>query len=851
MFFPIRLAPLCCLYLFLAIQVSFAEEAGAGKAKPDSATVDVIGEKTAADTTIRKKNEITDTVFYEAETIFYDNEEKILTLTGNAKVRYQKMQLLSDTIIYTINDNLFTASGYPQLVESTDTTIGDYMVYNIKTRRGRVKHASTNLTDGSFNGRRIIKTEKNEIYVDEGDYTTCENIEDPHFFFYGKKIKLIPQDRIVSKPVVMNIGNTPVVWLPFFMFPLDRDRKSGWLTPVWGGHPTGGGYVDNIGYYYGGNDYIDFLGRGKVMDFRRYEIEAATQYKLKYKFDGNLRLRYSLDKEFLKGGNQWTANYSHNQTLTPDGLTRLSGTGQLASSNQYAFDNSEDTKELLQQDLKANMSFSRSLEKLNGSVSVNVSRDHNLKTNVITDNLPSVNFNIQQRALIKAPDSVKEEDVPWYSKILYSYSAQGIVKHFDSTRINGIEHFRPGASHSVSVSAPQNLFRHIKINPGFEASQYVVYGYSDTVLLGYDTLYDSISYKRIAPLGNDQDYEDYTYDSLFDTTFNDFGEADTIKVTRYRRTIQPRYTNHDKFTHVEDWKASLSVGTNLYGIFPIKFLNLSGIRHTFTPSLSYTYNPKLDIDKRFYPGGISPPGARKRQQVISLGAGNSIEGKFLSKEKTEEGSKGKTVNLLNFNFGTGYDFERKKRKWNDLSLSASSSVEKIGLNVGYNSTFWLYDQNDQLTVPTMRSMSLDFRTSALSAKGTLWDGNLKGLDSVQTDTTKGKSGSGMLEWNGSLSPTFTYSMDRAKPTDMFIPKKQFNLSGSASLNFTKAWSLRWSGSYNFQQNQWVNNSFDLTCDLECWEMRFNWRPEKLNPGYYFLINIKKIPEIKWEKRENQ
>jgi hypothetical protein len=171
----------------------------------------------------------------------------------------------------------------------------------------------------------------------------------------------------------------------------------------------------------------------------------------------------------------------------------------------------------------------------------------------------------------------------------------------------------------------------------------------------------------------------------------------------------------------------------------------------------------------------------------------------------------------------------------------------MGLTVNYSSAFWLYDQHNNITLPIMRSMSLDFRTSALSAKGTIWDGDLLSIDSADTSSGK-QSGNGKLQWNGSLSPSFTYSMDRLKPSDMFIPKKQFNLSGSASLNFTKSWSFRWSGTYNFQDNQWVNNSFDLSCDLECWEMRFNWRPERLNPGYYFIINIKRIPEIKWEQR---
>jgi hypothetical protein len=40
----------------------------------------------------------------------------------------------------------------------------------------------------------------------------------------------------------------------------------------------------------------------------------------------------------------------------------------------------------------------------------------------------------------------------------------------------------------------------------------------------------------------------------------------------------------------------------------------------------------------------------------------------------------------------------------------------------------------------------------------------------------------------------------------------------------------------------------MTYDQDCWNMRFDWRPSGYNPGYYFLINIKKIPEIKWEQR---
>jgi hypothetical protein len=60
--------------------------------------------------------------------------------------------------------------------------------------------------------------------------------------------------------------------------------------------------------------------------------------------------------------------------------------------------------------------------------------------------------------------------------------------------------------------------------------------------------------------------------------------------------------------------------------------------------------------------------------------------------------------------------------------------------------------------------------------------------------------------------------------------------------------MSWSSTYNFVTNQFVDHDVHFHYEQECWDMRFDWRPSGYNPGYYFLINIKKIPELKWEQR---
>jgi lipopolysaccharide assembly outer membrane protein LptD (OstA) len=169
-----------------------------------------------------KNQGITDTVYYGADGgyIDYDIENKRLKLIGNAVIRYQDVTLNADSITYFLDEGLVQASGKPQLVEKKDTTVGETMLYNIKTKRGRVKFASAHMDDAYFNGDKIVKTENNELFIDEGNYTTCAYLDTPDYYFYGKNVKVIPNDKVISRPVVLALADAPVASLPYFIFPL-------------------------------------------------------------------------------------------------------------------------------------------------------------------------------------------------------------------------------------------------------------------------------------------------------------------------------------------------------------------------------------------------------------------------------------------------------------------------------------------------------------------------------------------------------------------------------------------------------------------------------------------------------
>jgi lipopolysaccharide assembly outer membrane protein LptD (OstA) len=839
--------------------------------KPDSlaAAHDTLGKKVlappAADKTAKtpapadtskKSKGVTDTVYYSAEGgyIDYDVEHKKMNLIHNAMVKYQDITLNADSIVYLLDDGLLIASGKPQLVEKGDTTVGESMIYNMKTKRGRVKYASAHMDDAYFNGSKIVKTEDNALYIDEGDYTTCAVIDTPDYFFYGRNVKVLPNDKIISRPVVLALGEAPVAALPFFIFPLERSRQSGFLTPSWGGHPESGGYIDNLGYYFALSDYVGLTAWTRVSEFRDFVLNSSAQYSKKYMLNGSLSARYALQGDYLARSNNWSIDYNHSQNIAPDGSFTLSGRGSLVGSQSFYRTYSEDSAELLNQSINANLSLSKRFTSINASASANWNRNQNLTTNQKTDDLPSLSFSLPSRAVIpftpKENPSPDERDEPaWYNKVTYSYNASALRRSNSSPNDTGQNYTKSGISQQANLSAPFSVLKYITLSPNFNAQLSSFDSYMDTSAYDttqvIDTTYDTVT------LAEREQFTPDTFpvvDTFFTFNYNKNLNDTTYKIVKStsERKI-PKFMTHNAWTNDLSWSTGASLSTILYGMFPIHIFNFTGLRHILTPSISYTYTPKHDLDKKFY-GVVPYAGAKdKPSQSVSLSLSNEFQGKTVAKPAAEgEKPVENKFQILSANLGTAYDFEAPRRKWSDLSLGANTSYNIVRVN--YGSSFWMYDQNDKQVVPLLKNYSVTLSTNTLGASGTFWEGDKIVLDSLQPQNNLRYHNAGPQRWSANISPSYTFTQSRSTPLDPFVTTKNYSLSTSASLAFTRNWTMSWSSTYNFVTNQLVGHDIHFHYDQDCWELRFDWRPSGYNPGYYFVVNIKKIPEIKWENR---
>lgn len=829
------------------------------RVSPDT-TVGARGVDTSAtDTSSRTTPSTVDSVEYQADVIVYEIKARKLYLSGNAVVRYRNMVLEADSITYTMDENLFHASGSPQLVEGGDTTVGETMVYNIKTRRGSVTYAASHMDRMYFTGRRVVKNPEDEFYAQDGNYTSCARFEDPHYSFYARDIKVIPNDKAVARPAVFDIADVPVAALPYFIFPIERKRTSGLLTPSFGGNPGRGGYLDNVGYYYAPNDYVDMVGAFRVEEFNEFLLRASSRYNLRYRLNGSLGARYNLGGDFRGRTSSWALDYGHNQNITPDRSVTLSGRGSLVGNKDFYRENSERTDEILQQSTQADMSLHKKFSSINASSSVSWSRDHNLSTNTINENIPSVSFSLPSRPIIPERDrqagggeAEEPEEPEWYRRIYYSYSARGIRKHRSDPEQRPAfdrEYYRSGVEQSADLRYNHTILKWFNISPRLSVRTFALDAYKDTVpddtLRWNDTTFDTLSAVRVRLSAEPLPVLDTLVDDTLGVVETSFVVVDEIREDSLV-IFEPTTEWFGDYT----WNGGVSLNTTLYGLFPIRFLSLAGVRHILTPSVSYNYTPKTNQpNKTFYPVGISPGGGRRRSQAVSFSVSNDFHAKTVSSSDGEGEPEERTFHFLGADLSTGYDFEAEERKWRDLSLTARTSNRL--LNVNFGSAFWLYDGGGNLSAPILREYSVRLSPQVnLRATGLLWGGDRVVLEGPVPDDPVKYLNAGMQEWSLGIGPNYTFRSSRATPSAPFSTEKVYQLNANARIGFSRKWSVSWGGGYDFERNRMTSGDLNFYNDLECWEMRFRWGPPgSVNPGYRFLIRIKKIPEVKWEKRD--
>lgn len=808
-------------------------------------------------TTVRQRGQaMLDTIVtYEANRIEIDVERNVTYLEGHAIVRYRTMTLeagrivvdmksktmtaepLADTTDGTATDDTLAARdrGMPVFTERGERIVGERMEYNFETQKGRVLRGRTQFDDGFYFGQAIKKVSDTVLNVWGAEFTTCDRLESPHFHFWSRRMKIIMNDKVIARPIVMYLGHVPIAVLPFAVFPTKQGRHSGLIMPRYGVSALEGRYLRDMGYYWAINDYVDAEFKADFFERSGWFFRTNWNYALRYKFRGSISGSLTR-KSFGFGGQQqrqrrWDLAIQHSQELSP--TLRIAVNGTFSSDRSFYRDFSNNRDSRLRQQLISNATITKRWPESGDNLTINLSQTTTLSTGGFNRSLPRLSFTHSRRRLFSPPEERGRrgglagrpslQSLRWYHNIYYQYSANFFNEQSrlnDTTRTETRTQLTQDAS--LAFSSPGKLF-------------------------GWLSLTQSLRYR--------EQWFDRRFEFSLDRGTNRV-VADTVRGFSARR----------------EFSYTVSANTTVYGTFRPRIGHVQGIRHVVRPSLSFSYTPDYTKPPFRYFTTLTDTSGRKivRSRFPGGSRGNVANLSFavtnLFQMKIGEGEEARKVNLFNLDFRSGYNFAADSLRLSDLQSSLRANPTRtFAVSVSSSHTFYktdeagrkinrfLFKERGPLGALRLVNVRADLRWQISggprrsAAAGSAVEA--AGSPVLGPRRDRFEPGAAFRNFNMSWRASFalSYSINRSDPrrTRRF---SYLDISG-AELQLTRKWRIGYRGRFDLVKRELVDHSFTFYRDLHEWEAVFRWSPIGRARGFYLRIGLKApiLRDIKFEK----
>jgi len=323
-------------------------------------------------------------IIFKGKFLIYVADSNKVILFDSAYVKKGNIQLYSDTIEYFTKMKILKAKRKFKLVIDTSTINGDSLTYLLDEQEGLAFNTKNYIQKGWLNSYELYKLKGDTIYVKNGYFTTC-NLDTPHSAFYGTEMLAIRNDMAFIKNIVLRIRGIPVLYAPFWMFPLKENRSSGFLAPNFGFNSIDGRYIRNLAFYWAINNYLDATIYFDIVERQGIRSGINIVYNVYKKFNGNINTNFSNDFVFQGIRRRYSIEGNHNQESYK---FRVSSRFSIVSDQSYFQDYAENKNQWLKTETYSYLQISRNF--FFGGFSSNFDWTKNLITNQSNSNLPNL-----------------------------------------------------------------------------------------------------------------------------------------------------------------------------------------------------------------------------------------------------------------------------------------------------------------------------------------------------------------------------------------------------------------------------------------------------------------------------
>ena len=255
-------------------------------------------------------------------------DRNMLIFSGNTELEKDGMIVNADRLSYNKSEDTFRGEGNVKIqtpeghvfrassmemevgTETGSATDVEYSIANT-TRRPRQKDQSYIRAHGSADSIEFVG--RDLVSLKNATYSTCRKDKEIAVLT-ARDIELdMTAGKGSARNMKLRLYDVPVFWFPYVSFPLNDDRKTGFLMPAIG-NTTRSGTVFNVPFYWNIAPNMDATFAGKYYSKRGLQGKGEFRY-LSKQMRGQLLGTY-LASDDLTGENRYGLHIGHNQNIS-------------------------------------------------------------------------------------------------------------------------------------------------------------------------------------------------------------------------------------------------------------------------------------------------------------------------------------------------------------------------------------------------------------------------------------------------------------------------------------------------------------------------------------------------------
>jgi LPS-assembly protein len=261
-----------------------------------------------------------------ADALTYEEQSNTVTATGNVVVTKGETTVSADAVGVNRATNEVTARGNVVVKDPQGEINADTLRLEMENETGELTNGTVRLPRNQYilTGKTLQKSYGQSYHIENGAFTTCQcnDFRKADWSISGKTVDVTLRGKGEVYGGVFRVRDVPLLYLPYAVVPLNKERQSGFLFPDYG-FSSKRGFVWQQPFYWAISKSQDMTLTTDLETSARIGLWGEYRYAPNERTEGQLAASYF--NEQIGGPattsapvNRWSLTGTHRQSLRDD-----------------------------------------------------------------------------------------------------------------------------------------------------------------------------------------------------------------------------------------------------------------------------------------------------------------------------------------------------------------------------------------------------------------------------------------------------------------------------------------------------------------------------------------------------